>query len=178
MRKRFPHDMILYFSRTIPLSNVFLSYSNPTEDSLLSLSQGISLLFQSDRGFFTIPLSKDFVIIPVRQDSSLFVSQGIYLLFQSDKNIHYCTFSRRISLLFQPDSQKTSVIFLYCSSLKRLLHYSSHRGFFTIPVRQKIIHYSSLRGFLCYSSPREDSSLFLPQRISLLFLCQRICFMN
>ena len=41
----------------------FFYYSGPTEDSLLSLSQRISLLFQSDRGFFTIPLSGDSLLL-------------------------------------------------------------------------------------------------------------------
>ena len=45
----------------------FLHYSSPTKDSWLLLSQRISLLFQSDKGLLTTPLSKDFFSIPARQ---------------------------------------------------------------------------------------------------------------
>ena len=41
----------------------FLHYSNPTRDSLLFLSQEICSIFQSDKGFFIIALSKRFFTI-------------------------------------------------------------------------------------------------------------------
>ena len=49
---------ILYYSSLKGL----LYYSSPTRDSLLFLSRRTSLLLQSDKGFFTIPLPKDFFI--------------------------------------------------------------------------------------------------------------------
>ena len=73
------YDLLLFFSKDfciIPIRQRILYYSslkgllyysNPTEDSLLFLAQRTSVLFQSDRGLFTIPLSEDLFIIRVRQ---------------------------------------------------------------------------------------------------------------
>ena len=47
--------------------------SNTSLEALIYYSsQRISLLFQSGRGFFTIPLSRDFFTIPVRQRSHMY----------------------------------------------------------------------------------------------------------
>ena len=154
-----------------------------------------------------VPLSRDFLIIPIRQrilyysshrgflyysnpteDSLLFLSQRISLLFQSDRILHYSS-HRGFIYYSNPTKIFTIVLslegFLYYSSptLKRLLYYSStvphskdcciipltedsllfqsdrklftiplSEDFFAIPVRERILHYSSLKGFLYYSS--------------------------
>ena len=121
---------------TVPLSTGFLYYSSPTEDSVLFLSQGISLLFQSGNGFFTIPLSKDFFTIPlseyffttpIRQRILYYSFLNAFLCYSSPTEDSLCFLSQRTSLVFQSD-----------------------RGFFTvplskdcciIPVRQRMISY-------------------------------------
>ena len=50
---------ILYYSSL----KGFLYYASPTKDYLLFLSQMVSLRFQSDKELFTIPLSKDFLLL-------------------------------------------------------------------------------------------------------------------
>ena len=105
---------------------------NPLLCLVWLLSQRISLLFQSDKGFFTIPLSKDFFTIPVRQ------------------RIYY---SSHKGFLYYSSPTEDSLLFL---SLKGFLYYYSLKGFFTIPVRQRILYYSSLKWSLYYSSPTKD----------------------
>ena len=76
---------------------------NPTKDSLLHspLSNNHAVLFQSDKGFFIIPITKDPTIIPVRQ---------MVLCYSYHKRLHHykyslLLFSRRVSLLFQSDKR-------------------------------------------------------------------------
>ena len=59
----------------------FLQYSSPTKDSVLFLSQRISSVFHSDKGFFVIPLSKDVFIIPVRQRILYYSSLNGFLYY-------------------------------------------------------------------------------------------------
>ena len=61
----------------------FLYYSSPTEDSLLFISQRIYSLFQSDRGIFIIPLSEDFFTILVRQRILYYSSLRGFLHYSS-----------------------------------------------------------------------------------------------
>ena len=49
------------------------------KDYVLFLSQRTSLLFQSDKGFFTTPLSKDFFTVPVRQRVLYLCVVNIYI---------------------------------------------------------------------------------------------------
>ena len=63
----------------------FLHSSSTTTHCLLLLSQHMFLLFQSDQGFFTIPLTKGCFTIPVRLRILYHSSQRNSSLFQSDK---------------------------------------------------------------------------------------------
>ena len=113
------------------------------------------ILFQSDKGFFLIPLSQDFFIIPVRQKYSLVLSQQILFIIPVRQKIPYCSSLNKYCLLFQ--------------SGKRFLIFPLSKDLFTISARQRILYYSSLRGFLHYSNPTRDSLSFLSQRFSSLF---------
>ena len=124
--------------------------SSPTEDTLLFLSQVTPVLFESDKGFFTTPLSRDFFTIPLPED--------FFTIPVRQRILHYSSL----------------IGFLYYSSLRGVLYYSNPtKNFFTIPIRQRILHYSSLGGFLHYSSPTTDSLLFLSQGISWFFQSDR-----
>ena len=100
----------------------FLYYCSPTTDSLLFISRRISLLLKSDRGFFTMPLSKGILyyanqtknyspflsqhmsgIIPVRQQIIHGSSLKGLLYDSNPTKDSSLLLSRRISLLFQSD---------------------------------------------------------------------------
>ena len=63
--------IISYRQRVLCYSSIkgFLYYSISTQDSLLLLSQEISLYYSGPReDFFIIPLSEDFFIIPLSEN--------------------------------------------------------------------------------------------------------------
>ena len=92
--------------------------------SYYSSLEGLSLLFESDRGFFTIPLSEDFFTIPVRQRILYHSSPKGFLYHSSPTEDSLPFLSQRISLLFESD-----------------------RGFFTIPLSEDFFIFQSDRGF-------------------------------
>ena len=124
----------------------YLYYSNPTTDSLLFLSQRISLLFQSDKGFFTVPLSEDFFTIPIRQRILHYHFLKGFLYYSNPTADSLLFLSQRIALLFQSDKGFVTIIF--------------SKDFFTTPIRQRILYCSSLNIFLYYSSPTKDCFIF------------------
>ena len=69
-----------------------------------AVSQRISLLFQSDKGFFTTPLSKDFFTIPVRQRILYFSSLKGLLHYPSPTKDSLFVLSQRTSFLSQSDN--------------------------------------------------------------------------
>ena len=104
----------LYYSSLAKDSIVLLSqrisllFQSDERDSLLLLSQRMSSLLQSDRGFFIIPLSKDFFSIQVRQRIRYYSSLGGFLYYSIPTEDSLLFLSLRISLLLL--SQRISLI--------------------------------------------------------------------
>ena len=158
--KQFISIMIMYYYQQYYLGGL-LYYSSPTNDSLsciskgflydpsptknyiLLLSQRISLLFQSDRGLVTSPLSNICFISPVRQRILYYSSLKGFLQYSGPTKDSVLFLSQRILQYSIPT--KGSLLFL------------SHTICLIIPVRQRILYYSFLKGFLHYSSPTIDS---------------------
>ena len=103
----------------LPSDKGFLYYPSPTKDSVLFLPHRISLLSQSDKGFFTIPLPMVFFTIPVRQRILYYSSlKGFFtipvrqrILHQSSHKgfLYYSSLTRRICeivISFDPRKQK------------------------------------------------------------------------
>ena len=116
---------LLYYSSPtydslLCISKGFLYDPSPTKNSVLLLSRRISLSFQSDRGFFTTPLSESILYYSnPAKDSLLFLTQRISSAFHFDKG--FCIIPLSKDFFIIPIRQKI----LYYSSLKGILYYSS-----------------------------------------------------
>ena len=105
---------ILYYSS----HKGFLYYSSPTKNYLLFLSHIISLVFQSDKGFFIIPLKGSFYYSSPTNDLLLFHSQG-FLYHSSPTKDLLLFLSQGSRYDFSPTKD------FYHPSFKGFLYYSN-----------------------------------------------------